>query len=91
MNEFVASLKKATGVDDWDVEHVKGDEQIEQSKDLLAQGKMWPGMSKLALPATVTGGLGNDFAMDEKLANKMLGLLRENLDEVVTRVLRDGS
>src|SRR2546421_9773135 len=22
MNEFVASLKKATGVDDWDIEHV---------------------------------------------------------------------
>lgn len=30
MNEFVASLKKATGVDDWDIEHVKGDEQMEQ-------------------------------------------------------------
>lgn len=53
MNEFVASLKKATGVDDWDIEHVKGDEQIEQGKDLLAQGKMWPGMDKLALAATV--------------------------------------
>jgi hypothetical protein len=39
----------------------------------------------------VTGGLGNDFATDEKLANEMLGLPRENLDEVVTRVLRDGS
>jgi hypothetical protein len=91
MNEFVASLKKATGVNGWDIEHIKGDEQIEQSKDLLAQGKMWPGMGKLALAATVTGGLGNDFATDEKLANEMLGLPRENLDEVVTRVLRDGS
>ena len=30
MNELVASLKKATGVDDWDIEHVKGAEQIEQ-------------------------------------------------------------
>jgi hypothetical protein len=29
MNEFVASLKKATGVDDWDIEHIKGNEQIE--------------------------------------------------------------
>jgi hypothetical protein len=91
MNEFVASLKKATGVDDWDIEHVKGDEQIEQGKELLAQGKMWPGMGKLALAATVTGGLRNDFATDEKLANEMLGLPRENLGEVVTRVLRDGS
>jgi hypothetical protein len=32
--------------------------------------------------------VGNDFAMDEKLVNEMLGLPRENLDEVVTRVLR---
>jgi hypothetical protein len=69
----------------------KGDEQIEQGKDLLAQGKMWPGMGKLALAATVTGGSENDFALDEKLANEMLGLPRENLGEVVTRVLRDGS
>jgi len=92
MNEFVALLKKATGFDDWDIEHVKGDEQIEQGKDLLAQGKMWPGMGKLALAAaTVTGGLEDDFALDEKLANEMLGLLRQNLGEVVTRVLRDGS
>jgi hypothetical protein len=91
MSEFVALLKKATGVDDWDIEHVKGDEQIERSKDLLAQSKMWPGMGKLALAATVTGGLRNDFATDEKLENEMPGLLRENLGEVVTRVLRDGS
>ena len=38
----------------------------------------------------MTGGLGNDFATDEKLANEMLDLPRENLDVVVTRVLRDG-
>jgi hypothetical protein len=46
---------------------------------------------KLSLAATVTGSLGNDFATNEKLANEMLGFPRENLDEVVTRVLRDGS
>ena len=45
-------------------------------------------MGKLALAAT---GLGNDFAVEEKLANEMLGLPRESLGEVATRVLRDGS
>jgi hypothetical protein len=55
MNEFVASLKKATGVDDWDIEHAKGDEQIEQGKELLANGKMESGMGKLAFGCDCDG------------------------------------
>jgi hypothetical protein len=90
MNEFVASLKKATGVDEWDIEHVEGEGQIQLGRELLAQGKLWPGAGKLALAANVIGGMGNDFAMDEKLANEMLGLPKEDLDEVVERVLKEG-
>lgn len=58
MNEIVASLKKATGVDGWDIKHVKGDQQIEQGKELLAKSKMWQALDKRALAATVTGGIG---------------------------------
>ena len=48
MNEFVA-LKKAIGVDDWGIKHVKGGEQVEQGKELLAKGKMWPRMGLACL------------------------------------------
>jgi hypothetical protein len=58
MNEIVASLKKATGIDDWDIEHVKEDQQIEQGKELLAKSKMWQALHELASAATVTGGIG---------------------------------
>jgi hypothetical protein len=34
------------------------------------------------------GGMGNDFAT-EKLANEMLGLPKENLDEVAARALKE--
>lgn len=47
MNEIVASLKKATSVDDWDIEHVKGDQQIEQGKELLAKGKDVAGIGQV--------------------------------------------
>jgi hypothetical protein len=40
MNEFVASLKKATGVDEWDIEPVEGEGQIQLGRELLAQGKL---------------------------------------------------
>lgn len=33
---------------------------------------MWQALDKLALAATVTCGLGNDFAADERLADEML-------------------
>ena len=87
MNQFVASLKKATGVEEWEIEHVKGAEQIELGREMMAQGQTWPGLGKLAMAVTVMGGMGNDFATDEKLANEMLGLPQEDLDEVVARVL----
>jgi hypothetical protein len=63
MNELVASLK-ATGVDQWDVEHVKGEEQTNPGRELMALGKRWPGVGKLTLAANVKGGMGSDFAMD---------------------------
>jgi hypothetical protein len=49
------------------------------------QGKIWLGVGKLALAANVIGGMGNDFATDEKLANETLGLPKEDLDKVVER------
>ena len=87
MNQFVASLKKATGVEEWEIEHVKGEEQIEIGRKMVTQGQMWPGLGKLAMAVTVMDGTGNDFASDEKLANEMLGLPKEDLDEVVAKVL----
>ena len=90
MNEFVASLKKATGVEGWGIEHLKGEEQMKKGKELSAQGKMWLGSGKLAMAVTVMGETGNDFAGDEKLANEMLGLPKEDVD-VVPRVLWERS
>jgi hypothetical protein len=63
MNEFVAALENATGMERWDIEHVKGEERIKLGRELMAQGQMWQGVAKLAL---ATDGTGNDFATDEK-------------------------
>lgn len=46
MNEFVAALENATGMERWDIEHVKGEERIELGRELMAQGQMWQGVAK---------------------------------------------
>lgn len=91
MNEFIAALENVTGMERWDIEHVKGEEQIKLGRELMAQDHMWQGLAKLALAVAATDGTGNDFATDEKLANEMLGLPKEELDDVVARVLNEGS
>jgi len=48
------------------------------------------GMGKLVLAANFIGRMGNDFATEETLANGMLGLPKEDLDEVVARILKGG-
>ncbi len=56
----------------------------------MAAGNL-AGMGKLLLASTFKGGLGANFATEEKLANEVLGLPEEKLDDVVVRVLKDGS
>jgi hypothetical protein len=46
------------------------------------------GMGKLVLAANFIGRMGNDFATEETMANGMLGLPKEDLDEVVARILK---
>lgn len=88
-NKVLASLEKTTG-QKFEIERVKSDEMIVQGREELKAGNMYGGMAKLLLSCTHKGGLGNDFAKEESLANDMLGLPQEDLDAVLERVLRTG-
>lgn len=90
MNDILAALKKATGVDEWTVTHVDTDEQIKSgTEEWKATGSM-RAMGKLALASCLKEAYGANFAKQGLLMNETLGLPRESVDEVVARVLGKG-
>ena len=48
----------------------------------------YSGVKPLILAATYGEGKGSDFASGETLSNEMLGLPKEDLDEVVAKVVK---
>jgi len=87
MNEILEAYKKATGVTDWDVSHVKWDEEVAQGKEMMTSGNMW-GMAKLALAVEVKEGFGADFAAEGLLDNELLDIPRDTVDATVARVMK---
>lgn len=57
-----------------EVEHVKSGDMITKGREELKAGNIMGGMGKLLLSSTFKGGLGANFAKEETLANRMLGL-----------------
>lgn len=90
MNDILAGLKKATGVNEWTVTPVNTDEQIRiATEEWKATGSMM-GMGKLALACNLKEAYGADFAKQGLLFNEKLGLPLENVNEVIARVLNEG-
>lgn len=92
-NEILACLEGVTG-EKWKVNMVDSEQKIEEAKATLASGAsgfnslMAHGMLSLA---AMYGGekYGSDFAKKGILWNEKLGLRREKLEDVVTRVIQD--
>lgn len=84
-NEILAALEKATGTK-WDVQHATVEATLVKGKEMLAKGDKSGAI--LLLQACFMGeGYGSDFGRDERLANEMLGLPVQGLEESVRRVV----
>lgn len=80
------SLEKASGRK-WEVKKTTTDEQVKEGQEKLARGD-YSGIPPLILAATYGEGRGSDFEEDEGLSNELLSLPREDLDEVVSEVVK---
>jgi hypothetical protein len=84
MSDILASFEKATEAK-WEVEHVKTSEMIAAGRKMMAEGNMMLGIANLAKAVSFSSGYGADFEAAGVLENEMLGLEKENLDDVVAR------
>lgn len=87
-NEVLASFEKATGVK-WDVTVTTTDEQITEAGKKLSGGDFTGAF--ILVRATVfgsTAGLRSNYAKEENLANGILGLETETVQETVDRVIK---
>lgn len=85
-NELLASLEKATGKK-WEVEHMDSEKQTKWAQQAMKDGNMG-GLYTLLLIATYSGKHGGDFPAHQKMANDLLGLPKENMDDVVAAVVK---
>lgn len=73
----------------WSVSHVKSDEEITAARKLVAEGD-FSGIFTLAKASawSNTAGIRSDFAVDEKLANHVVGLPESrNREEIIKSVI----
>ncbi|KAI0839702.1 NmrA-like family protein [Hypoxylon sp. FL0890] len=86
MNELLSALEQAQGVK-YSISHTKTEDEVAEGKAMLAKGDFMKA-HKLMLAANLLPGYGNNFAKEEKLWNEELGVPRENVDEVVARIVK---
>ena len=87
MKDILSSLQRNTGAE-WEVTKVETGEQIKDAMTGLKTGN-FAKAGQLVLAASFKGGLGADFATEEKLANGLLGLPKEDLDEEVKKIVEE--
>lgn len=87
MNEVLAALQKVEPEPRWEISKVSSDDYMQQGKHALATGD-FIGMGKLALVVNLKSGYGNDFATEATLANGLLGLPKQSVEEVVADILK---
>lgn len=86
-NELLAALEKATGKK-WDVEHKTIEETIKTGREKVSKND-FSGMAELIVASIFGGNPGSDFTADQQLANKLLGLPEETLDEIVAKIVNN--
>ena len=81
-NEILASFEKATG-QKWEVERVSSEEEASEGRAKMARGDR-SGFLQLAKASLYGLGHGHDIVFhEEDLANSVLGLQKESLDDVI--------
>ncbi|KAF7951283.1 hypothetical protein EAE96_006605 [Botrytis aclada] len=85
-NQILASLEKATDKK-WDVTYVDAEEQKKIGMEKMKKGDLSGAMGLIRYINSVKGH-GGDFAEYEDMSNELLGVQREDLDEVVKRIVK---
>lgn len=85
-NEVLAAVEKASGKK-WEVIKTTSNEQMKIGQEKMIKHD-YSGVKPLILAATYGEGRGSNFASGESLSNDMLGLPKEDLDEVVAKVIK---
>lgn len=85
-NEILAELEKATGKK-WDVKHRTIEETINTGREKMSKNDC-NGIIDLLVAVVYGEDMGNDFTKDHELANKLLGLPEETLEEVIAKILK---
>ena len=83
--DVVASLEKATD-SVWETTHVDGEEQKKTGLEKISKGD-FSGAPLLLSYINAVEGHGGNYATCKPLSNELLGLPKENLDEVVAEVV----
>ncbi|OTA89500.1 hypothetical protein M434DRAFT_373779 [Hypoxylon sp. CO27-5] len=86
MNELLSALEKAQGVK-YSISYTNIEHEVKEGRAMLAKGDFMKA-HKLMLAANLLPGYGNNFVEEEKLWNDTLGVPRENVDEVIARIVR---
>jgi hypothetical protein len=89
MNEVLAALEKTAPEPKWEVSKASSEDYLQQGRHALATGDLI-GMGRLALVVNLKSGHGNDFSTEATLANDMLGLRKQSVEEVVADIVKDG-
>jgi nucleoside-diphosphate-sugar epimerase len=84
-NDIVAALEKIQGVK-YEIEHTTTEKEVEAGREALASGNFMAA-GKLLMAANLNDGYGNNFAKEEELWNDKIGLPREDLEQVVARIV----
>ena len=83
--EIFAALKKASGAEDWSVEQKSSQVYMEGGREKSAKGDIM-GLYDLILATTFQKGNGADYSSIRKIANKELGLEKEDVEKVTKEV-----
>lgn len=87
-NKLLASLERASGKK-WEVEHVNSVDEMEKGKEILRTGNIM-GIGPIVKGICFAEGWGSDFEGEGvELMNGVLGLGKEDFDEVVSTCVKN--
>ncbi|KAL4954142.1 hypothetical protein BDW69DRAFT_205413 [Aspergillus filifer] len=86
-NEILAALEKATS-SKWTLQHTTTEQQVAEGSKKLQAGDFEGALQLVrAIPYGTTPGLDSNYAKDRVLANDLLGLREESVQETIQRVV----
>ncbi|KAL4925277.1 aromatic alcohol reductase [Aspergillus undulatus] len=88
-NEILAALESTTS-SSWALQHTTTDAQVAEGSKKLQSGDFDGALQLVrAIPYGITPGLKSNFAKDRVLANGLLGLREESVQETIQRVVSE--